>query len=100
MRRWEDDVEDVDPEDVETRFNTSNYELDKPLPKVKNKKVIGLIQDELGGEGMKEFVGLRAKAYSYLKDNNDEDKKAKGTKTCVKKRTLKFQDYENCLEAT
>ena len=85
MRRWEDDVEDVDPEDVETRFNTSNYELDKPLPKVKNKKVIGLIQDELGGEGMKEFVGLRAKAYSYLKDNNDEDKKAKGTKTCVKK---------------
>ena len=48
---------------------------------------------------MKEFVGLRAKAYSYLKDNNDEDKKAKGTKTCVKKTTLKFQDYENCLEA-
>ena len=100
MRRWEDDVEDVDPEDVETRFNTSNYELDKPLPKVKNKKVIGLIQDELGGEGMKEFVGLRAKAYSYLKGSNDEDKKAKGTKTCVKKTTRKFQDYENCLEAT
>ena len=25
-------------EDVETRFNTSNYELDRPLPKGKNKK--------------------------------------------------------------
>ena len=39
-------------EDVETRFDTSNYELDKPLPKEKNKKVIGLIKDELGGEFM------------------------------------------------
>ena len=37
--------------------------------------------------------------YSYLKDNNDEDKKAKGTKKCVIKRKLKFQDYKNCLEA-
>ena len=32
---------------------------------------------------MKEFVGLKAKTYNYLKDNNDEDKKAKGTKKCV-----------------
>ena len=46
-----------------------------------------------------EFVGLRAKIYSYLKDNNDEDNKAKGTKNCVIKRRLKFQDYKNCLEA-
>ena len=29
---------------------------------------------------MKKFVGLRAKLYSYLKDNNDEDEKTKGTK--------------------
>ena len=49
---------------------------------------------------MKEFVGLRAKTYSYLKDNNDEDKKAKGTKKCVIKRKLKFENYKNCLEAT
>ena len=47
---------------------------------------------------MKEFVGLRAKTYSYLKDNNDEDKKAKSTKKCIIKRKLKFQDYKNCLE--
>ena len=56
------------------------------------------MKDELGGQIMKEFVGLRAKTYSYLKDNNDEYKKAKGTKMCVKKRKLKFQDYKNCLK--
>ena len=38
--------------------------------------------------------------YSYLTDNNDENKKAKGTKKCVIKRTLKFDDYKHCLEAT
>ena len=47
----------------------------------------------------KEFVGLRAKRYSYLRENNNEDKKAKGTKKCVLKRKLKFQDYENCLSS-
>ena len=61
--------------------------------------MIGLMKDELDGQVMKEFVGLRAKAYSYLKDNNDEDKKAKGTIKCVIKRKLKFQDYKNCLKA-
>ena len=48
---------------------------------------------------MKESVGSRAKIYSYLKENNDEDKKAKDTKKCVIKRKLKFEDYKNCLEA-
>ena len=52
------------------------------------------MKDELGGQIMKELVGLRAKTYSYLKDNNDEDKKAKATKKCVIKTKLKFQDYK------
>ena len=56
------------------------------------------MKDESGRQIMKEFVGLRAKKYSYLQDNNNEDKKAKGTKKCVIKRKLKFQDYKNCLE--
>ena len=64
-------------------------------------KVMGLIKGELGGQIMKEFVGLRAKLYSYLKDSNDEDKKAesKSTKKCAIKRKIKFKDYKNCLEA-
>ena len=44
------------------------------------------MKDELGVQTMNEFVWLRAKAYSYLKDNNDEDEKAKGTKKCVIKK--------------
>ena len=62
-------------EDLETRFDISNFEIDRPLPKGKNKKVIGIMKDELCVQIMKEFVKLRAKTYSYLKDNNDEDKK-------------------------
>ena len=69
------------------------------MPKAKNKKVIRLIKDELGGKIMKDFVGLRAKTCSYVKDNNDEDKKAKATKKCVIKRKFQFQIYQNCLEA-
>ena len=48
---------------------------------------------------MKEFVGLRAKTYSHLKNNNDEDEKAEGKKKCVMKRKRKFEDYSNCTEA-
>ena len=77
-------------EDVETKFDTSNHELEKPLPKGKNKKVIGLMKDELGGKTMTKFVGLRAKTCSYLIDEDSEDKKAKGTKKCVIKRKLKI----------
>ena len=83
--------------DVEKRFDTSNYECDRPLPKAKNEKVIGLMKDELGGKIMTEFVALRPKTYSYLTDDCKEDKKAKRTKKCVIKRRLKFNDYEYCF---
>ena len=56
--------------DVEDRFDTSNYEVYRPLPN---------------------------KTYSYLTDDFKEDKKAKGTKKCVVKRMIKFNDYKNCL---
>ena len=70
-----DDIYKNIEEDVETIFGTSSFEIDRPLPKIKNKKVIGLTKDELGGQIMNEFVGLRAKAYCYLNDDKDEDKK-------------------------
>ena len=46
---------------------------------------------------MKEFCALRAKTYSYLMDNNNEVKKSKGTKKCVIKRKLMFENYKDCL---
>ena len=53
------------------------------------------MKDELGGEIMTKFFGLRAKTYSYLIDDGSEDKKAKNTKKCVMKRILKFENYKN-----
>ena len=52
---------------------------------------------QLGGKIMTEFVGLRPKTYSYLIDNGNNNKKAKGTQKCIIKRILKFNDYKNCL---
>ena len=67
--------------DVGKRFDTSNYEINRPLdPQVKIKKVIWLMKDELGGKIMTEFVGLRPKIYPYLIDDGSGDKTAKGTK--------------------
>ena len=84
--------------DVEKWFDTSNYnKKDKiPLPVGKNKKVPGLFKDELGGKIMTEFVALRPKAYEYLDDGN-EHKKSKGTKRCVIKQKLMFQNFKDCL---
>ena len=87
-------------ENFETRFDNSNYELDRPLPKGKNKKVIGLMKNELGRNAMIKIVRLRAKTYSYLIDDGREGKKSKRHKKRVIKRKLKFENYKNFLEAT
>ena len=55
------------------------------------------MKDELGGKIITEFVTLRPKTFPYLTDDCKEDKKAKGTKKCVIKRMIKFNDYKNCL---
>ena len=85
-------------DDVERWFDTSSYdENDKRrLPIGKNKNAYGFFKDESGGKIMKEFVALRAKTYAYLTDD-DEKKKAKGTKKCVIKRELMFENYKDCL---
>ena len=94
--KTEDFYKDI-ANDVGKRFDTSNYEVNRPLPTGKNRKVIGLMKDELGGKIITEFVTLRPKTYSYLINDCKEDKKAKGTKKCVIKRMIKFNDYKNCL---
>ena len=68
--------DDIAP-DVKEKFDTSNYEVNRPLLTGKNKKVIGLMKNELGGKIMTEFVALRPKSYSYLMDDGKNDKKAK-----------------------
>ena len=83
--------------DVDNRFDTSNYEVNEPLPTGKNKKIIGLMKDVLGGKIITEFVTLTPKTCSFLTDDSKEDKKAKGTKKCIIKKMIKFNDYKKCL---
>ena len=81
--------------DVKKRFDTSGYSKDdsRPLPIEENKKVIGLMKDELGGKIMTEFIALRAKMYAYRKiDKEVEEKRCKGPKKCVVAEGLTFYD--------
>ena len=84
-------------DDVPARFDTSGYCPNQPLPIGLNKKVIRLMKDELGGAIMTEFVALRSKLYSNKKLDGLEDKKCKGIKKCVVKKTLTIEDYKTCL---
>ena len=83
-------------DNVESKFDTSGYVPDQPLPIGLNKKVIGLMKDELGGGIMTELVTLRPKMYAY-KEGGSESKKHKGIKKCVIKKTISFDDYKACL---
>ena len=77
----------IKTEDIYKDIADDDDECGRPLPKGKNKKMIGLMK----------FVALRPKTYSYLMDDGGSNKKAKGTKKCVIKRRLKFNDYKHCL---
>ena len=96
--KTEDFYEDI-ANDVEARFDTSGYSKTdfRSLPIGLNKMVIGLMKDELGGKIMTEFVALRPKLYSYRKLDGSEDRKGKGIKKCVVKKTLTFEYYKTCL---
>ena len=92
-----DDFYEDNADDVEKRFDTSNYEVNRPLPIEKNKKVIRLIKDELEGKIMTKFVTIRPKSYYYLMDDVNSNKRVQGIKKCVIKRITKFNDYKNYL---
>ena len=96
--KTKDFFEDIS-NDVEGRFDTSNYDKNdkRPIPISKNKKVPGLFKDELGGKIMTEVVVLRPKTYAYLDEGGNEHKKSKCTKRCVIKQKLIFQNFKDCL---
>ena len=86
-------------EDVKVRFDTSDYPPNHPsgIPTGCNKKVLGVFKDEAAGKIMEEFVGLRAKLYSYKMFEGEESKKCKGIKKSVVKKSITHEDYKNCL---
>ena len=59
-----------------------------------------MFKDEAGGKQIVEFVGLRAKLYSYKILDGSEDKKCKGVTKNVTKRSNQFDDYRECLFST
>ena len=85
--------------DVERWFDTSNYDKNdkRPLPVGKNKNVVGLFKDELGGNIMLEFIANGSKTYAYLLNDDSETKKAKGVKRYKVKRRLMFENYKDSL---
>ena len=85
--------------DVRDRFDTSDYPENHPsgIPTGINKKVLGKFKDEVAGKIIKEFVGLRAKLYSFKMDDETENKRCKGVKKQVVKETITHEDYKTCL---
>ena len=94
----EDFYKDIS-EDVKDRFDTSDYPENhlSGIPTGINKKVLGMFKDEAAGKVIKEFVGLRAKLYSYKMDEGEENKKCKGIKKQVVTTSIKHEDYKTCL---
>jgi hypothetical protein len=87
-------------DDVEKLFDTSEYPKNHPsgIKTGVNKKVIGMFKDEACGMQIEEFVGLRAKSYSYkMFENGKEEKKCKGIKKNIVKKTITHEDYKDCL---
>ena len=93
----EDFYLDISP-DVRTMFDTSDYPKDHPsgIETGVNKKVIGLFKDEVAGKVITEFIGLRAKNYSFICDG-EEHKRCKAIKKNVTKNDISHEDYRNCL---
>ena len=120
----EDFYRDISP-DVQAKFDTSNFSENHPSGILvgANKKVVGMFKDEAGGKIIEEFVGLRAKLYSYKMFESEEEKKerekeeeekrkegvdfiegstlekkrCKGVNESVVKRSITFDDYKKCL---
>ena len=97
--KYEIEAEDVyrDFWNDKDRFDNSDYPESSPYFDKTNKKVIGKFKDEAAGIPITEFVGLRSKMYSYIKDNQKGGKTAKGIKKNIIKNNIKHADYKNVL---
>ena len=86
--------------DVKDKFDTSDYPENHPsgIPTGENKKVLGMMKDEVAGKIIKEFVGLRSKLYSFVMDDGGETKKCKGIKKQVVERSIRHEHYKTCLK--
>ena len=85
--------------DIEAKFDTSEMPANHPsgIRTGVNKKVLGMFKDEACGKQIAEFVGLRAKLYSYKMHEGEEKKKCKGVKQVVVKKNITHDDYKQCL---
>ena len=79
------------------KFDNSDYPQDSQYFNATNKKVIGKFKDEAAGIPITEFVGLRSKMYSYMKDNDKGGKTAKGIKKNIIKKNITHENYKNVL---
>ena len=94
----EDFYKDIS-KDVKDRFDTSDYPENHPsgIPTGINKKVLGMFKDEAAGKRIKEFVGLRAKLYSFIMEDGKENKRCKGVKKQVVESSITHEDYKTCF---
>ena len=90
---YEIETKDIQKELWEDKqlFDNSDY------PKEENKKVIGKFKDEAAGMPIREFIGLRSKMYSYVKDNGKNEKTAKSVRKYVIKKNITHDNYKDCL---
>ena len=78
-------------------FDNSDYPQDSQFFDSTNKKVIGKFKDKAAGMPIVEFIGLRSKMYSYVKDNGKNEKTAKGVRKYVIKKNITHENYKDCL---
>ena len=93
--KTKDFYKNINP-DIERRFNTSDYPTNHPsgIKAELNSKVLGMFKDDAGGKQIVEFVGLRVNIYFYkMLDGSEEKKNVRN----VIKRSIQFDDYQECL---
>ena len=79
------------------KFDNGDYPENSPDFNKANKKVIGKFKDEASGITITEFIGLRSKMYSYIKDNDQNNNTAEGIKKNIIKKNVKHEDYKPTL---